>query len=386
MTVDRFLDYLGELGADFFTGVPDSLLSAFCDALYDRYRTSEKHIVAANEGTAVALAAGHYLAAQKPAVVYMQNSGIGNAVNPICSLIHPEVYSIPVIFVIGWRGEPGVHDEPQHVFQGRSTLAMLDCLEIPYFVMDLNTRPEEMANAVKSFQGIINAGRSIAFVLKKGALKKPPTSGIRYHNNHHMTRESAVSVILGAGREDDFFVCTTGKLSREVFEYRKRNGQPHHSDFLMVGSMGHSCMIALGAAMSHKTGRVFCLDGDGAMLMHMGSLVVAAKYAPDNFVHVVINNGAHESVGGMPVAFGGLSLCGIADACGYKRTYLAFSEDDIRRILSDISSSEGGTAFIEVMCNLEVRDDLGRPDIPPQTNKKHVIEHLEQTRCERIKI
>lgn len=376
MKADLFIKYLEDLGADFFTGVPDSLLNSFCDSVYDRYNVSDKHIVAANEGAAVALAAGHYLATGRPAAVYMQNSGIGNAVNPICSLINRKVYSIPIVFVIGWRGEPGVHDEPQHLFQGEATIPLLNCLEIPYFVLDRDTQEDELTDAVHLFKSLIQAERSVAFVLKKNALEKLPARSDRYQHPAQMSREQAVSAIMDASSENDIFVCTTGKLSREVFEYRTSHNQPHHKDFLTVGSMGHSCMIALGIAMENKKNRVFCLDGDGAMLMHMGSAVVAARYAPPSFVHVVINNGAHESVGGMPVAFGSSSLCEIARACGYKRTYRAQNKEELLRALSDVQGTDNGTAFIEVICNLDVREDLGRPDIPPRTNKNQFMEHL----------
>lgn len=376
MNVDQFIKSLEDLGADFFTGVPDSLLSSFCNSIYDRYKTSEKHIVAANEGAAVALAAGHYLATNRTAVVYMQNSGIGNAVNPICSLLNQKVYSIPVVFVIGWRGEPGVHDEPQHLFQGEVTIPLLNCLEIPYFVLDKNTEADELASTVQLFKSLIQTGRSVAFVLRKNALEKLPACKDRYQSTAQMSREQAISVILAAGRDEDIFVCTTGKLSREVFEYRTSHDQPHCKDFLTVGSMGHSSMIALGMAIGNKKNRIFCLDGDGAMLMHMGSTVVAARYAPRGFVHVVINNGAHESVGGMPVAFGKSSLCEIARACGYKRTYPVQNEEELCKALSDVHGTDNGPAFIEVICNLDVRENLGRPDIPPQMNKNQLMEHL----------
>ena len=376
MQASRFLNILEDLGSSFITGVPDSLLSPFIDEVMDRYGISEKHIVAANEGAAVGLAAGHYLATSRPAVVYMQNSGIGNATNPICSLLHEKVYSIPVIFVIGWRGEPGVKDEPQHVFQGEATLPMLDCLEIPYVVISGET--DDLSCTVKAFAQHIKEGRSVAFVIQKGALQRE--GKVEYKSDDALSREDALETILASGGGDmpggnDVYVCTTGKLSREVFEIRERKDEGHGSDFLTVGSMGHSLMIAYGIALSKPDRRVFCLDGDGAVLMHMGSLAVVGAHNPVNLVHVVINNGAHETVGGLPTVGGSLDFSEVAKTLGYRKVFRAASRSELIDAMNGLDSVEG-LVFVEVLCNLNSRSDLGRPTTTPIQNRDELMTNL----------
>ena len=364
MEINDFMSVLEELGANSFTGVPDSLLSPFCDCIMQRYGVSSKHIVASNEGAAVGLAAGHYLATSRPAVVYMQNSGLGNAVNPICSLLHEKVYNIPVIFVIGWRGEPGVKDEPQHAFQGEVTLPLLDCLEISYAVISEET--QDLTPHIHSFRKHIKSGRSVAFVVRKSALKN--NNKMEYVSNAEMSREQILNLIINAFDENDVFVCTTGKLSREVFEIRERRGDGHGRDFLTVGSMGHSIAIAHGIALAKPERRILCLDGDGAAIMHLGSLAVVGVNHPSNLVHVVINNGAHETVGGIPVVSSNLNLCEIALNLGYRHSFRATNKSELSGALSRIKYL-CGPIFIEAISNLESRENLGRPTTTPIQNK-----------------
>ena len=377
MEAGRFLDILEDLGGSVFTGVPDSLLSPFIDEIMDRFGLSEKHTVAANEGAAAGLAAGHYLATSQPAVVYMQNSGIGYAVNPICSLLHEKVYSIPVIFVIGWRGEPGIKDEPQHVFQGEITLPLLDCLEIPYVLISEETAADELQSDISRFKQHIHDGRSVAFVIRKGALTNQKKA--EYTSDANLSREDTLTEILTydtSGKQDNtVYVCTTGKLSREIFEIRERLGQGHGSDFLTVGSMGHSLMIAYGIAMAKPEKRVFCLDGDGAVLMHMGSLAVTGAYGPENLIHIVINNGSHETVGGLPTAGIKLDFSEIAKSMGYRRVKRVASKAELADILNVLSGTDG-PVMIEVMCNLHSRSDLGRPTVAPLQNRNELMDNL----------
>ena len=376
----------------FFSGVPDSLLTPFTDEVIDRYGISDKHIVAANEGAAVGLAAGHYLTTGKPAVVYMQNSGIGNAMNPICSLIHQKVYAIPVIFVIGWRGEHGINDEPQHVFQGEVTLKMLELVEIPYVVV---SKDSDLAQSMTCFKQHLENGTPVAFVIKKNALVNK--NGKKYVSNMPLTREEVLKIILAAAKLEDVFVCTTGKLSREIYEIRKNTDGVYSRDFLTVGSMGHSLMIAFGIALAKPDRRVFCLDGDGSMLMHMGSVAVVGAHAPRNLVHIVINNGAHETVGGLPAVSGKLELHATAKACWYGSCIRADSEIELAKVLGAMNETEmsnhvetkqqtakkthtantaNSPTFIEILCNLHSRKDLGRPTTTPAENKKIFMERL----------
>ncbi len=359
-------DFVNALDSDFYAGVPDSLLSPLCDYLYESYGLSGKHIVAANEGNAVALAAGHYIATGRKGVVYMQNSGIGNALNPIASLTNDKVYGIPMIFVVGWRGEPGVHDEPQHVFQGEITVPLLKLLDIGVMIVDQNTEPAEVMSFLKDEESAFAAGKSVAFVVKKGALKygvKPD-----YFSSGTMSRESAIELISG-NMGGSVFVSTTGKASRELFEIRERRGESHGTDFLTVGSMGHASSIALEIASELPERRVVLIDGDGAAVMHMGSLLVAAEIAPKNLAHFVINNGVHDSVGGMPTPARSKSLSDIAKACGYPRVYRANGEKELEAVLDGIlAEKEPCMTFVEVITTRGARADLGRPTLTAKEN------------------
>jgi len=371
----EFLLMLTDLGSEFYTGVPDSLLAPFIDEIVDKYGISNNHIVASNEGAAVGLAAGHYLATGNPAVVYMQNSGIGNAVNPICSLLHGKVYSIPVIFVIGWRGEPGVKDEPQHVFQGEVTLSLLDSLEIPHEIISKDT--EELDEVIVDFKQYIKDEKSVAFVIQKGALSSENKT--EYKSDAFITREDALETILNTTGETckNVYVCTTGKLSREVFEIRERQGSGHGKDFLTVGSMGHSLMIAYGIALSKPEMNVFCLDGDGAVLMHLGSLAVVGVHSPKNLIHVIFNNGAHETVGGLPTVCRKINLAEVAENLGYRKTLRVDSNEELLNTLNEVKGVEG-PVLIEVLCNLVSRSDLGRPTTTPIENKIELMKYLQE--------
>lgn len=365
--------FAGILGAEFYTGVPDSQLRPLCDYLMNAFGTDpRRHVIAANEGNAAALAAGYHLATGKTPVVYLQNSGEGNLINPAASLLHRQVYGIPVLFVVGWRGEPGVHDEPQHVYQGAVTIKLLEDMEIPSFVVGPETPEEAVREAMEGFRPLLEAGGNAAFVIRKGGLSHDKKAD--YRNEYALRREEAIRLIAGAAGED-VVVSTTGKASRELFELREALGQDHSRDFLTVGSMGHASSIALGAALHRPEARVWCLDGDGALLMHMGALAVIGQAGPENLVHVVLNNGAHESVGGMPTAAGGLDLPGIARACGYPHAVTVRTPEELKRALEEVRDRRT-LSLIEVKCAVGARADLGRPTTTPQENKRAFMARL----------
>ena len=369
------VEALMELGRfDFFAGVPDSQLKALCSFLMDRYGLDPAHhIIAANEGSAAALAAGYHLATGKTPVVYLQNSGLGNIVNPVASLLNGKVYGIPCLFIVGWRGEPGVHDEPQHVFQGEITLPLLNTLDIPYFVLDKDTTEEQAAAKLAEYRALFTQGKQAAFVVRKGTLEYSGKTA--YGNSYSMTREEAIGLIAPAAG-DGIIVSTTGKASRELFEYRTAQCQDHGHDFLTVGSMGHSSSIALGIALQKPNRRVWCLDGDGAALMHLGAMAVIGANKPANLVHIVLNNKAHESVGGMPTVAGALDLPGIAKACGYPSAASVDSPESLNQALEEAKAVHQ-LSFIEVKCALGARSNLGRPTTTPQENKAAFMAELE---------
>lgn len=370
MRVESLVDIIG---SDFYTGVPDSQLKALCDYLMVRYGVDPKHhIIAANEGNCVGIASGYYLATGKVPVVYMQNSGEGNAINPIASLLSDEVYAIPMIFIIGWRGEPGVHDEPQHIYQGKVTLKLLEDMDIKYSIIGSDNSEDDLKSTMQCFQKILDSGKSVAFVVRKNALVNEDKC--KYGNSHTLRREDVINRIVSYSAGDPI-ISTTGKISRELYEIREAKGESHQYDFLTVGSMGHSSSIALGVALNKPDRKIWCIDGDGAMLMHLGAAAVIGSYAPDNLVHIVLNNEAHETVGGMPTVASKAKLTDIAKACGYEYVICVDAEEDLDSVLREAKERKG-LSFIEIKCNIASRKDLGRPTTTPKESKEQFMRYL----------
>ena len=372
MKVEKLIEIIG---ADFYTGVPDSQLKALCNYLMNTYGIDPKHhVIAANEGNCTALAAGYHLATGKTPVVYMQNSGEGNIINPVASLLNDRVYAIPCIFIIGWRGEPGIHDEPQHIYQGEVTLKLLEDMDLKVFVIGRDTTDIEVATAMVEFKKLLDIGKNVAFVIRKGLISY--NGKTKYENKNIMLREEIIQHIVSVSGEDPI-VATTGKTSRELFETRVSNGQSHKYDFLTVGSMGHSSSIALGVAINKPSVKVWCVDGDGATLMHMGGMAVVGANRPKNMIHVIINNGAHETVGGMPTVAGQIDFASIAKACGYPNVVCVgtFKELDIEL---ERAKAKEELSLIEVKCSIGSRDDLGRPTTTPLKNKQNFMDYLKK--------
>ena len=368
-----FIEKLRENSIDCFAGVPDSLLKNICAYITD-YCDAEHNIIAANEGAAVGIAAGHYLATGKPACVYMQNSGEGNIINPLASLTDEEVYNIPVLLLIGWRGRPGVHDEPQHVKQGKVTTGLLNVMGVNYEVLskEEDKAEKQIAKAIKALQN----KEVFALVIEKDTFEDYKLQNVEV-NNLTMSREEAIQTVADALGEKDCIVSTTGMISRELFEYRAAKGKGHERDFLTVGSMGHASQIALGIAMAKPDRKVWCFDGDGAAIMHMGSMAIVASKAPKNYVHVVLNNGAHDSVGGQPTVGLKIDLPAVAKAVGYKNTCSVDSKEDLAEALKTVVTMEGLT-LLEIKVKKGNRKDLGRPTTTPIQNKEALMEFLQK--------
>lgn len=372
-----FYELLLKNETDFFAGVPDSLLKNFCAYITDN-APAEKNIISANEGSATALASGYHFATGKIPAIYMQNSGEGNAVNPLLSLADPDVYSVPMLVIIGWRGEPGVHDEPQHVKQGKVTCDLLDAMKIPYQI--LSDKEEDLESQFeKAYSYIKENSAPYAFVIRKGTFDEYVLK-----NNvpvvAEMKREEAIEKIMLSSSEKTAFVSTTGMASRELYELREKHGFGHEKDFLTVGSMGHASQIALAIAMQKKDRPIFCIDGDGATIMQMGGLATIGTRRPSNMVHFVLNNGAHDSVGGQPTVGLEINIPKIAEACGYEKIYSVSTKAELDSALSEIKkafdSKENKLTFVEVKVSKGARKDLGRPKTTPQENKKALMEFL----------
>ncbi len=369
----ELLSILRSEGVGFFTGVPDSLLKPFCGCLAES-AGDKVHITAANEGGAVALAAGYHLAASKIPLVYMQNSRIGNAVNPLLSLTDREVYSIPMLLMIGWRGKPGVKDEPQHITQGRVQNTLLETMGIPFKVLGPGT--ENLRETVtEALETAKRRSSPYALVIEPGSFENF-TPGKSPECISPLSREEAIETVLDIIPEKSVVVSTTGKTSREVYECRERKPCGHSNDFLTVGSMGHASQIALGIALNTAR-QVLCLDGDGAALMHMGSMAIIGTQAPENLIHIILNNGCHDSVGGQPTVCRDINFPDIAAACGYRNTMRAVSREKLDEALREALKSKG-PSMIEVYVSRGARADLGRPGTSPAENKKELMRLLNE--------
>ncbi len=375
INVKEFYKCLIDNDVDFFAGVPDSLLKDIC-AFITENTPENKHIITANEGGAVALGVGYHIATGKIPLIYMQNSGLGNAINPLLSLADKDVYSVPLLLMIGWRGEPGVKDEPQHKKQGRILLNMLDTMEIPYYLIDSNTNIKSIID--EATEKCKTKSCPIALVIKKNTFLE-----YKYSCKNHIddkilpTREEALEEVIKSIPKKSVIISTTGMLSRELFELREKYKTSHKSDFLTVGSMGHASKIALGIAIAKPEKQVFCLDGDGSIIMQMGNYAIAGDVAPKNLKYILFNNAAHDSVGGQPT---------IAKKIDFQKTIQSFNIkylgklSDIKNISETVklASSLAETCFIEILIKKGHRKNLGRPTICPQENIKQLKKYLKE--------
>lgn len=372
MKADKLLQALEQRGIHTIIGVPDSTLKQFCDGLQN-YKGNINHYVPVNEGAAVGLAVGSYLADGKPACVYMQNSGIGNTVNPIASLANRDVYGIPMLFLVGWRGEPGVKDEPQHVFQGKITCKLFEVLSIPYEVIDKDTTWEQMESILTEAFETLSGGEQFAIIVRKGTFEKdvPYT----WENGNTLNREEALATILKEGGHEAILVSTTGKISRELYEQSDALYGTHENLFMTVGGMGHASMIALGIAKKRPEEKIMCIDGDGAALMHMGALAFISSQSPENFVHIIINNQSHESVGAMPTGCQKVNFSELAKNVGYSWTIRVSTLEELTKVLHNIDEQRG-PILVEVLVSLDSRADLGRPRESARENKEAFMEYI----------
>lgn len=362
----RFVAGCREQGVSFYTGVPDSLLKHLNTQIMATL-PADRHVIAANEGGAVGIAIGHYLRTGRLAAVYLQNSGFGNLVNPLLSLADPDVYQIPMLVIVGWRGQPGVPDEPQHVKQGRVMTQLLDALELPWQV--LPAEPDEADRCVKeAVATAVGRGCPYLLLVKAGTFAAPAVTAAAPVDDRLPSREQALVALLAAVGSGPVLVSTTGMLSRELFEQRARSGQDAGRDFLTVGGMGHASAIALGVAMQEPDREVWCLDGDGALLMHLGGLAVIAEHAPAGFRHVVFNNGVHDSVGGQPTSIHRVDVPAAARALGYRYADATAELDSLPGRVAALRAYSG-PGLLELRVRPGNRPDLGRPTRTPAQSR-----------------
>lgn len=374
ITSEFFIQCLGQNGCHFFTGVPDSLLKSLCFYLDDNC-SADQYVVAANEGGAMGIAAGYYLSTGRVPVVFMQNSGEGNIVNPLLSLFDPAVYAMPCLLIIGWRGEPGVKDEPQHITQGRLTLPLLETMGVDYDILPDNEL--DAAAVIRSSVMKIQKNNSIrALIVRKNTFDSYARKKCSEFD-FELSREQAIRIVADSLPNDAVIVSTTGMISRELFELREANGQEHNRDFLTVGAMGHASQIALGIAMNCPQRPVYCFDGDGAALMHMGGMAIVGTRKCENFNHIIFNNAAHDSVGGIPTVADKISFPEIAKACCYPFARTAVSEQEIISALHEMKINPG-PCLLEIKVKTGNRKDLGRPTTTPVQNRDDLMKNLLQ--------
>ncbi len=372
----KFYESLKSEGIEFFAGVPDSHLNEFCLFL-SKNVSEDHHVIAANEGNAVALAAGYHLATAGIPLVYMQNSGLGNATNPLLSLTNAEVYAIPMVLLIGWRGEPGSNDWAQHRKQGALTPRLLEAMDIPYRVLR-----DDGAQSSDSVKWAVAEARSrstpVALLAGKNVLAKPKKPlGQSERTSLELSREDAIESILNALPGDTLYVATTGRATRELFGLREKHGISHDRDFLNVGAMGHASQIATGLALAKKERCVACLDGDGAAIMHLGALATTGVFAPSNLFHFVLNNGAHESVGGEPTAGFRIDLTGIACNCGYNTLGQAVNTaESIGNAIRDLLAIDDGPRFLEIHIRQGLRKGLPPLEVSHLASKQFFMRSL----------
>jgi len=370
------VNFLTKQNISFFSGVPDSLLKDFCAYVDDQFPPNN-HIIAANEGAAVGLAIGHHLSSGKVPLVYLQNSGLGNTVNPLISLASEEVYSIPILLVIGWRGEPGIKDEPQHKHQGRITPALLDVMDIPYVIIDSSMEQIEVLNLIETqIKNCQISRKPVCILVRKGTFETYKKKISESEDSQfELEREEAVQITSKICEPNAVIVCTTGMLSRELFEFRANNKLGHGRDFLCVGGMGHASQIATGIAIDQPDRPVYCFDGDGAALMHMGSMAITGTKNLPNLIHIVFNNGCHESVGGQPTVAQKFKLSKVASALGYDFSETVSDEENLKKIIMKAQLNKS-SSFIEILVRSGHRSDIGRPTTTPVQNKISLMETL----------
>jgi phosphonopyruvate decarboxylase len=371
----KFYDLLVSNEINFYAGVPDSLLKNFCSYINEHVDKS-KHIITVNEGAAIALSSGYYLATKKLGLVYMQNSGQGNAINPLLSLADPLVYGIPMLLLVGWRGQPGVKDEPQHAKQGIVTLQLFETMRIKYNILSENETEKTVKELVEYSQ---KNNCPVALIIPKFFFSEHTSKNINKKPLYQskIGREKAINIIIESIVDNSVIVSTTGKISRELFEVREKHQMSHDKDFLVVGSMGHASEIAHGIALMKPNKKVYCLDGDGALLMHMGNMAVIGQSCLNNYTHIVLNNGVHDSVGGQPTVGLNVSFSEIAKATGYRNVFKITEESEIFDVFKELNAVFGPN-FVEIIVKPGSRSNLGRPTITPERIKENFINGLEE--------
>ena len=367
----QLINLLTKEELNFITGIPCSILKDFLSGLSEKKGQIE-HIIATSEEEAMSIGVGYYLATAKIPIVYMQNSGLARSVDVLTSLANKEVYNVPILLLISWRGDPSKKDEPQHLKMGKITPKILKTLNIPYTVLS-DSKPKIVKEIKVAKKYLENNSLPYAIIIKKGLIKPDQTK--KQKDVYLLSREETIKIIINNLKNDEVIISTTGKTSRELFEYRETKKQSHKTDFYTVGSMGCSAAIALGIALGKPKKKIFVFDGDGSVLMQMGSLATIGHYLPKNFYHIIFDNNTYDSTGGQKTVSDTVNFNKIAFACGYKNVKTVFTQKKLVNIIQNLKMSSGPKMLVIKIKNGS-RKDLGRPTITPSENKKLLMNFL----------
>ncbi len=351
--VVSLINILKKNNCNFFTGVPDSILKELSSSL--KNKNKKNHIIATNEGSAVSLGIGYYLAKNKVPCIYMQNSGLSNALNPLISIAHQKVYSIPLVLIIGWRGSPKIKDEPQHNVKGRITKQILKLLNINFTVLRTKEdliKFDEQIKAAKKNKSVV------ACLIENGILEKNKIK-ISKKDFYNLNKEFFLRVLLKNLPNKSKIIASTGYNSRELMHLRERYNFKNCKDFYMVGGMGHTSSVALGYSLSSKN-KTICIDGDGSLLMHLGSIKMAGYFANKNFKYILLNNNTHDSVGGQSTHADNVDFKKLSQSLGIKNFYLIKNKININKKIKNFINNKNAS-FLEVKVTGSKIKNLPRP-------------------------
>ncbi len=351
----KFIEFFKRNKISFFTGVPDSTLKNFTYLLNKEFKN---HYPVYNEGSAISLAIGYHLSKKNIACVYLQNSGLSNAINPLISIAHKKVYSIPLLILIGWRGSPkGPPDEPQHHVKGKITKDILKLLDIKTIVLN---DENDFSKLKKLINFSKNNNRAVACLIKNNTFKNVNLTFKKKHKKSKIYRKEVLDELLKQIKKKTKIISTTGFTSREIYQLRKEKNYQNGKDFYMVGGMGHAGMVSLGVAINEKN-QIICLDGDGSILMHMGSLKTQGLFGRKNFKHILLNNNCHESVGEQDTFAEGTNFPKLCKMLGYKNVFEISYKKDLKKKLNSFLKSNG-PSFLEIKIRTGTLKNLIRPN------------------------
>ena len=351
--VESLVKILKRNKSTFFTGVPDSVLKELSYTLQNKDK--KEHIIATNEGTAVSIGIGHYLSTKEVPCVYMQNSGLSNALNPLLSIAHEKVYAIPLILIIGWRGSPRIKDEPQHNVKGKITESILKLLNIKYTIL-------RSINDLDKFEKQIKFSKKknsiVACLIEQGTLEK--IDRIKKNSDFYkLNKELFLKTLLQSLDKNTKVISSTGYNSRELMHIRSKYKIIKTKDFYMVGGMGHTSSVALGYSLTSKK-KIICIDGDGSFLMHLGAIKTAGTFANKNFKYILLNNNSHDSVGGQNTYANNINFEKLSKSLGFKKFYSIKNDKNLKKTIKTFLSDDT-LSFLEVKVSNSKIKNLPRP-------------------------